>query len=95
LEDAIALAERLTGIPAPRFRPGPGFLRTLSVLSGLAGNRAAKENFRFLAGTTYLGSNAKAKREFGFTVRPLEEGLRQTLHHEMRLLGMELPKPMV
>ena len=68
-------------------------MRTLAFLAGLAGKRATKENFRFLAGTTYLGSNAKAKRELGFTARPLEEGLRETLFHEMRLLGMEPPKP--
>jgi len=35
---------------------------------------------------TYLGDNAKAKRELGYTVRPLEEGLRETLEHEMKLL---------
>jgi len=38
---------------------------------------------------TYLGSNAKARRELGFAPRPLEEGLRETLRHEMRLLGID------
>ena len=45
------------------------------------------EALRVLAGTTYFGSNEKAVRELGFTARPLEEGLAQTLEHELRLLG--------
>jgi nucleoside-diphosphate-sugar epimerase len=49
------------------------------------------EYLRENAGTTYLGDNAKAKRELGFEVRPLEVGLAETLYHEMRLLGMPVP----
>jgi len=45
------------------------------------------EALRVLAGTTYFGSTEKAVRELGFTARPLEEGLAQTLEHELRLLG--------
>jgi len=45
------------------------------------------EALRVLAGTTYFGANDKAVRELGFTTRPLEEGLAQTLEHELRLLG--------
>jgi nucleoside-diphosphate-sugar epimerase len=45
------------------------------------------EALRVLAGTTYFGSNEKAARELGFTARPLDEGLAQTLEHELRLLG--------
>jgi len=41
-----------------------------------------------IAGVTYLGNSAKARRELGFTARPLEDGLRETLLQEMRLLGM-------
>jgi nucleoside-diphosphate-sugar epimerase len=48
----------------------------------------AAESLRVIAGTTYIASNEKAKRELGFAPRPLEEGLRETLLHEMRLLGM-------
>ena len=45
------------------------------------------EALRVLAGTTYFGANEKAVRELGFTARPLEEGLAQTLEHELRVLG--------
>ena len=41
---------------------------------------------------TYLGSDEKARRELGYTVRPLEEGLRETLYYEMRQLGMQVPQ---
>jgi nucleoside-diphosphate-sugar epimerase len=45
------------------------------------------EALRVVAGTTYFGSNEKAIRELGFSPRPLEEGMAQTLEHELRLLG--------
>jgi hypothetical protein len=45
------------------------------------------EALRVLAGTTYFGSNEKAVRDIGFRARPLEEGMAQTLEHELRLLG--------
>jgi nucleoside-diphosphate-sugar epimerase len=37
---------------------------------------------------TYIGSNARARRELGWTARPLRDGLTATLRHEMTLLGM-------
>ena len=49
------------------------------------------EGLRVSAGSTYLGDNSKARRELGFQTRPLEEGLRETLLHEMELLGIPLP----
>ena len=82
LIDAFDLAERITGIRAPRFRASPGLLRALAAIS-------RSERLRVAAGVTYLGSNAKARRELGFAPRPLEEGLRETLQHEMRLLGID------
>jgi hypothetical protein len=37
------------------------------------------ESLRVLAGSTYLGSSEKARRELGFTARPIEEGLAETI----------------
>ena len=82
LIDAFDLAERITGIHAPRFHASPGLLRAMAAIS-------RSERLRVAAGVTYLGSNAKARRELGFAPRPLEEGLRETLRHEMRLLGID------
>jgi len=81
LIEAFAIAERITGIPAPRFHASPGLLRAIAAVS-------RSERLRDVAGVTYLGSNAKARRELGFDPRPLDVGLRETLQHEMRLLGM-------
>ena len=47
---------------------------------------------RVSAGVTYLGSNEKARRELGYQVRPLEEGLRETLFYMMQKLGIEPPE---
>ncbi len=82
--DAIEMAERITGIPAPRMRPSPGFVRFLAALT-------RSEMLRVSAGATYLGSNVKAKRDLGLRHRPLEEGLRETLLAEMRTLGIPAP----
>ena len=79
--EAFDLAQRITGIPAPRFHASPRLLQVLASIS-------RSERLRVAAGVTYLGNNAKARRELGFAPRPLEEGLRETLQHEMRLLGI-------
>ena len=49
---------------------------------------ASAELPRLLAGTTWIGSSAKAQRALGFNPRQLEEGLRPTIEHELRALGM-------
>jgi nucleoside-diphosphate-sugar epimerase len=46
------------------------------------------ETLRLMAGTTWIGSSAKAEKELGWSARPLEEGLRHTIEHELRKLGM-------
>ena len=98
LREALELAERITGVKAPRIHPGPGLMRALS---GLMKPAAAifnlpsdyhPESLRVLAGVTYLGSSEKARRELGYNPRPLEQGLRQTLLHEMEGLGMLEPQ---
>ena len=81
LIDAFDVAERITGIPALRFHASPGFLRAIAALS-------RSERLRDLAGVTYRGNNQKARRELGFDPRPLDDGLRETLQHEIRLLGI-------
>src|SRR2546428_6239075 len=81
LIDAFDVAERITGIPAPWFHASPGFLRAIAALS-------RSERLRDLAGVTYLGNNQKARRKLGFDPRPLDDGLRETLKHEIRLLGI-------
>ena len=92
-ENAFALAANLARVRAPMLHPGPHAMRAMAVLMKGAERFVTlppaftPEALRVLAGTTYFGSNEKAVRELGFTARPLEEGLAQTLEHELRLLG--------
>ena len=85
LFDALQIAERITGIKAPRIKASPGMLRALSSLMSIVetvipiSGQYSSETLRVSAGATYLGSNAKAERELGFSPRPLVEGLRETL----------------
>jgi nucleoside-diphosphate-sugar epimerase len=94
--EVLDLAERITGIRAPRWRIPPGLLKTLAVvlqpvaailpLSGAY----HPESLRAVAGVTYLGDNTKARRELGYGPRGLEEGLRETLAEEMKRLTTPL-----
>jgi hypothetical protein len=43
----------------------------------------SSEYLRVAAGTTYLGSAAKAQHELGFAARPLEQGLREMFGNEL------------
>lgn len=92
-EEAFALAARIAGRRAPLLHPRPIVMRSAARLVSLLERwdirvPIASETLRLMAGTTWIGSSAKAERELGFTARPLEEGLRHTIEHELRQLGM-------
>lgn len=98
LTDIIGLAEQITGISAPVEAP-PGLLKIGSALMSVIERMVrvpenySSEYLRVAAGTTYLGNNAKARRELGYQVRPFEDGLRETLMYEMAQLGMTPKNP--
>ena len=92
-EYAFDLAASIAKVRAPLFHPGPHAMRAMAAAMSVA-ERFVKlppaltsESLRVLAGTTYFGSNEKAIRELGFSPRALEEGMAQTLEHELRVLG--------
>jgi nucleoside-diphosphate-sugar epimerase len=95
--EVFDIAARMTGVPAPRLQPPAQVLLVLAHVMRLAGHiLPLPENYRYeslrvMAGVTYGGSDAKAKRELGWSTRPLAEGLRPTLAECMRELGMRLP----
>jgi nucleoside-diphosphate-sugar epimerase len=97
LEDALKLAEQITGVPVPRLRVEPGVLKAMAGLMRVVERVApvpddySAEYLRINAGVTYIGDNAKARRELGYSPRSLKEGLAETLYHEMRLLRMPMP----
>ena len=94
LIDALAIAESVTGIKAPRihvppivFKGAAAMMRMIDPLVSLP-TSLSPESLRVLAGVTYVGSAKRAREELGWRARPLREGLMETLRHEMRLLGM-------
>lgn len=99
LESAIDLASEITGIPGPRLRLSPRFLRGLSTLIKPIERvvrtppALSSEALRVVAGTTYIGSGARASVELGWQARSLRDGLTETLHREMALLGMPAADP--
>jgi nucleoside-diphosphate-sugar epimerase len=94
LAAALDLAATLTGVPAPRLRVPPAAMKASATLVGVLERLVpvpeaySAEYLRIVGGVTYLGTNAKARRELGYEPRPLKEGLAETLQHEMRLLGL-------
>jgi nucleoside-diphosphate-sugar epimerase len=92
-EEAFDMAARIANKRPPILHPPPLVMRGAAKLMETLESwdvRApvASETLRLMAGTTWIGTNAKAERELGFTARPLEEGLRHTIEHELRQLGM-------
>jgi len=93
--DSIKLAQQVTGIPAPRMIAPPAMMKAMAGMMGVVEKIVtvpesySAEYLRVNAGTTYLGSNAKAVRELGYNPRPLEKGLPETLQFDMQLLGMK------
>ena len=94
LVEALQIARGITGLPLPPIVP-PWVLKLLAAVMVL-GERLlpvpdafTAEGLRVAAGTTYIGDNTRARRELGWEPRSLEEGLRETLAHELRLLGSQ------
>lgn len=99
IQEVLQLAQRITGVPAPRIHPSPALVKAVAALMGLlervvpVPDNYSSEYLRVAAGATYLGSNAKAKRELGFDPRPLEVGLRETLEYELARMRAGGPVP--
>jgi nucleoside-diphosphate-sugar epimerase len=92
--ESLKLAQELTGVPAPSLTASPGMLKAMSGFMSMVEkvvpvpDNYSSEYLRVSAGVTYIGSNAKAKRELGWEPRPLREGLAETVQWEMKQLGM-------
>jgi nucleoside-diphosphate-sugar epimerase len=92
--NALELANEITGVPLPLAVP-PGMVRAMSAMMSVLDRfiplpeSYTGEGLRIIAGVTYIGTNARARRELGYAPRPLKEGLAETLKHEMKLLGMQ------
>jgi hypothetical protein len=96
-EEAFDLMARIARVPRPLLHPGPRTLKALAALMGLLQQAVdlppvlTPEALRVSAGVTYLGSSAKAVRDLGFTTRPLQDGMEQTIEYELRELARHAP----
>jgi nucleoside-diphosphate-sugar epimerase len=94
LIEGMQIAEAITGIKAPRFYMPASVMRGMAAVMSLLEKVVplpatyTSEGLRSTAGVTYVGDNAKARRELGYQPRALQIGLRQTLEYEMQLLNM-------
>jgi nucleoside-diphosphate-sugar epimerase len=92
LIEGLDMAEKITGVPAPRLHPSPGIMKALARMTGVIEQvlplpeNFSSEYLRVAAGVTYLGDNSKARRELGYDPRPLEVGLKPTLEWEQAQL---------
>lgn len=92
-DQAFAVAARLADRRPPFIHPGPRVMRAAATIGRFLerinlGLPYSAEALAMLAGTTWIASNEKARQELGFAPRPLEDGLRPTIEHELRALGM-------
>jgi nucleoside-diphosphate-sugar epimerase len=95
---AFRIAERITGIRAPRAEVPSRLLRRLARVAAVVERAVplpAQYSSEYLraAAATYLASNAKARQELGFAPRSLEDGFREVLPAELANLGLPRPAP--
>jgi nucleoside-diphosphate-sugar epimerase len=94
LTEAMKMAEKITGIKAPRLKLPPFMMKSTAAMMGFLEkflpipDLYSGELLRASAGVTYIGDNSKARRELGYNPRPLEEGLDETLHALMKELNI-------
>jgi nucleoside-diphosphate-sugar epimerase len=88
LAEAMDLAADTAGVARPRIHASPTIMRMMAALTGVVGRvvplppEYTAESLRTLAGTTYIGSNRRAREELGWHVRPLREGWVETVKNE-------------
>jgi nucleoside-diphosphate-sugar epimerase len=95
VREVVEAVARLAGRPLPPLWLGPTGMMAVASLMRAVGRfvplptMLASETLRSIAGTTYIGSSAKAERELGFEARPIHVGMLETLRAEATALGMD------
>lgn len=92
LADGFKIAADLLGRRAPLAAPSGIFralvapMRIIERVIPVPATYSA-DAMEVSGGVTYIGDNAKARRDLGYEPRALSIGLAETLDHELRLLG--------
>lgn len=89
------LWETLTGIPAAKIWAPAWMININQGLFGITESLGipmpfSAEGLSFMKDHTAYGSPAKAVRELGWTLRPIEETFREVLNYEMNKRGMKV-----
>jgi nucleoside-diphosphate-sugar epimerase len=96
--EAMQIVSAVSGVSLPALRAAPGMLKAAALLMGMLEHVIplpelyTYEGLRVTAGVTYIGDNRKARRELGFEPRSLEQGLRETVEYELKLLAQVSPR---
>lgn len=86
--EVLGMLPGITGRPLRGVFMAPAVLKASARLMSLVEKVApvpadlSSEAMRVVAGTTYYGSDAKARNDLGWQARPLEQGLRETFGTE-------------
>ena len=88
--DLITKLANVAGRKPPRWTVPTGVLKAIAPAGPLIGKMAGfppnlKELITASAGVTYWAGHDKARSELGYSPRPLEQGLRETLVEEKRI----------
>lgn len=92
-QEALEVAEEITGVKAPRFVLPPAMARLSSWLVRPVNALVPlpptyhPETLRVAAGATYFASDRKARRDLGWEPRPFREALEITLRAEQAALS--------
>ena len=93
-DEALAMAEEVTGIrpprltlPAPAARIASLLMRPIAAVVPVPATYHP-ETLRVAAGSTYFADDSKARARIGWAPRPLREGLALTLPAEQAALGL-------
>ncbi|MGA1821708.1 MAG: NAD-dependent epimerase/dehydratase family protein [Thermoplasmatota archaeon] len=95
LVEAMEIAGDIAGVKPPGIKLSPGIVRMMSnvnkVVNALVPLQGYyhPETLRVLAGTTYLGTSEKARKELGYNPRSLKEGLSDYLPKRMEELNVK------
>jgi len=89
LIEAMEIVSRISGMPTPRVHLSPRVMKAMAGTMGIleklvpVPGQFTEEFLRINAGVTYIGDNAKARRELGYDPRPLAQGMTETLRSDM------------
>jgi nucleoside-diphosphate-sugar epimerase len=92
LVESVELAAATVGRRSSPITVAPVLMRSMAVLAQLVEAVVplppdyTSDNLRELAGTTYIGTNRRAREELGWSVRSLREGWPPVVRHELEQL---------